>query len=161
MLALFDFSSALDAINHRILEHRLHTDFEFTDAILQWSSFYLTNRTHYILLSNHCSAISPVLSGVPQGSVLCPILCTILSLCLLLLTNTLSYAIQFLMTYNYRCLFPLIEYLSFFTLCSHVYVMSMLQQLRTCLSLMTTRQIAFLSPKKELSISITDLLQSL
>ena len=48
----------------------------------------------------------------------------ILSLCLPLLTHTLSYIIHLLMTYNYRCLFPLIEYLSYFTLCSHVCVMS-------------------------------------
>ena len=44
----------------------------------------------------------------------------ILSLCLPLLTHTLSYIIHLLMTYNYRCLLPQIEYLSYFTLCSHV-----------------------------------------
>ena len=62
----------------------------------------------------------------------------ILSHCLPLLTHTLSYIIQFLMTYNYRCLLPQIEHLSYFTLLSHVYVMSKLGQLRTCLDLMTT-----------------------
>ena len=35
----------------------------------------------------------------------------ILSLCLPLLTHTLSYIIHLLMTYNYRCLLPQIEYL--------------------------------------------------
>ena len=44
----------------------------------------------------------------------------ILSLCLPLLTHTLSYIIHLLMTYNYRCLLPQIEYLSYFTLCSDV-----------------------------------------
>ena len=34
------------------------------------SSSYLTDRTHYISLSNHCSAFAPLHSGVPQGSVL-------------------------------------------------------------------------------------------
>ena len=35
VLALFDFSSAIDTIDHPILVHRLHTDFGFTDAVLQ------------------------------------------------------------------------------------------------------------------------------
>ena len=60
VLALLDFSSAFDTIDHPILVHRLHTDFGFTDAVLQWFSSYLTNRTHYISLSDHCSAFAPV-----------------------------------------------------------------------------------------------------
>ena len=63
VLALLDFSSAFDTIDHPILVHRLHTDFGFTDTVLQWFSSYLTNRTHYISLSNHCSAFAPVHSG--------------------------------------------------------------------------------------------------
>ena len=70
VLALLDFSSAIDTIDHPILVHRLHTDFGFTDTVLQWFSSYLTDRTHYVSLSNHCSAFAPVHSGVPQGSVL-------------------------------------------------------------------------------------------
>ena len=73
VLALLDFSSALDTIDHHILVHRLHTDFGFNDAVLQCFSSYLTDRTHYISLSNHCSAFAPVQSGVPHGSVLGPI----------------------------------------------------------------------------------------
>ena len=76
VLALLDFSSAFDTIDHPILVHRLHADFGFTDAVLQWFSSYLTDRTHYVSLSNHCSALAPVHSGVPQVSVLGPILFT-------------------------------------------------------------------------------------
>ena len=65
VIDLFDVSSAFDKIDHPILVHHLHTDFEFTDAVLQWFSSYLTDRTHYVSLSNHCSAFAPVHSGVP------------------------------------------------------------------------------------------------
>ena len=69
VLALLDFSSAFDTIDHSILVHRLHTDFGFTDTVLQWFSSYMTDHTNYVSLSNHCSAFAPVHSGVPQGSV--------------------------------------------------------------------------------------------
>ena len=76
VLALLDFSSALDTVDHPILVHRLRTYFGFTDTVLEWSSSYLTDRTHYVSLSNHCSAFAPVHSAAPQGSVLGPILLT-------------------------------------------------------------------------------------
>ena len=76
VLALLDFSSAFDTNDHPILVHRLHADFGFTDSVLQCFSSYLTDRTHYVSLSNHCSAFAPVHSCVPHGSVLGPILFT-------------------------------------------------------------------------------------
>ena len=36
VVALPDLSSAFDTIDHPIPVHRLHTDFGFTDAVLQW-----------------------------------------------------------------------------------------------------------------------------
>ena len=73
VLALLDFSSAFDTFNHPIHVHRLHTDLIFTDSVHRWFSSYLTDRTHYVSLSNHCSVFAPVHSGVPQGSALGPI----------------------------------------------------------------------------------------
>ena len=74
VLALLDFSSAFNTIDHPILVHRLQTDFGCTDSVLQWFSSYLTDRTHCVSLSIHCSVFAPVHSGVPHGSVLGPIL---------------------------------------------------------------------------------------
>ena len=48
VLALLDFSSVFDTIDHPILVHRLHTDFGFTDPVLQRFSSYLTDCTHYV-----------------------------------------------------------------------------------------------------------------
>ena len=67
--ALLGFSSEFDTIDHSILVHHLHTDFGLTDIVLQWSSSYITDRTQYYSLFNHCSAFAPLHSGVPQGSV--------------------------------------------------------------------------------------------
>ena len=131
-LALLYFSSAFDTIDQSIYVLRLYTDFIFIDAVLQWISSYLTDRTQYISLSNCCSVFAPVHSGVHQGFVLplCYSPC-ILSLFLPLLTHTLSHTIHFMMTYNYRCLLLLSRYFSYFTLCCHVWVISKLGQLPT------------------------------
>ena len=161
VLSLLDFSSALDKIDHTILVHRLHTDFGYTDIVIQWSSYYLT-MTHYVSLYNHCSALAPVHSGVPHGSVLGPMLFTMyikpLSAIIDSHSATHHSLADDLQLHMYA---PQIEYQSYFTIGSHVLVMSMLGQLRTCLGLMTVRQNSCLSPLKELRISIAYLLQSL
>ena len=60
VLALLDFSSAFDTIDHSILVHRLHTDNGFSDAVLQSFSSYPTDRAQYTSLSNNYSAFSRV-----------------------------------------------------------------------------------------------------
>ena len=72
VLALLDFSSAFDTIDHPILVHRLHADFGFTDSVHQWFSSYLTDRTTMSLYL----VIVLLLLLYTQGSVLGPILFT-------------------------------------------------------------------------------------
>ena len=67
-------SSAFDTIDHSILVHRLHADNGFSDTVLQWFSSYLTDRTHYVFLSNHCSASVPANTGVLEDSFFCDVL---------------------------------------------------------------------------------------
>ena len=66
MLRLLDLSSAFDTIHHSIQEHYLHTDFGYTDTVLQWFSSYQTDHTQHISLFMYCSAF------VPRGSILGP-----------------------------------------------------------------------------------------
>ena len=91
VLALLDFSSALYTIDHSFLVHRLYADFGFTYAVLQWFSSYPTDRTHYVSLSNHCSAFAPVHSGAAEVSVLGPILFTMYNKPLSAITVTHSF----------------------------------------------------------------------
>ena len=79
VLDLLDISSVFDTIDHPFLILRIHTNFGFTDTVHQWFSSYLTYRTHYVSLSNHCSAFTHVHSDVPKGSVLGPMLFTMYS----------------------------------------------------------------------------------
>ena len=75
VLALLDFSSAFDTIDHPTLVQYLHTDIGFTDTVLQWFSSYLNDHTHYVSPSSHCSAFATPHSGAPQDSVLGPATC--------------------------------------------------------------------------------------
>ena len=73
-LSIFvDLSKAFDTINHEILLSKL-----FLKSIrakqLDWFSSYLTDRKQYVRVGNSCSIRKSLQIGVPQGSVLGPIL---------------------------------------------------------------------------------------
>ena len=68
-----DFSKAFDKVDHGILLHK-HKDLGITSKHGIWFFHFLTNRTHYVRLPSGLSQNSPVLSGVPQGTVLGPLL---------------------------------------------------------------------------------------
>ena len=73
-LILLDLSAAFDTIDHSILLTRLANNFGLTDTALSLLSSYLHNRAQSVSISSHISQPSLLLTGVPQGSVLGPLL---------------------------------------------------------------------------------------
>ena len=74
MLLSLDLSAAFDTIDHHILVERLRVSFGVTGAALAWISSYLTNRSQAVQIGADRSNVSTCSFGVPQGSVLGPIL---------------------------------------------------------------------------------------
>ena len=68
-----DFSKAFDKVNHAKLILKLH-NYGIRDRTLSWMSAFLNGRSQTVILEGDCSEEVPVTSGVPQISVLGPIL---------------------------------------------------------------------------------------
>ena len=75
-LVALDISAAFDTIRHSLLLSRLKTDYGVQSTVLSWLESYLTGRQQFVKLGRHSSASSPCTAGVPQGSVLGPLLFT-------------------------------------------------------------------------------------
>lgn len=72
-LVLLDFSKAFDTINHELLLAKLKY-FGFLDQSADIIRSYFQNRSQKIYSNNAFSEEVPILSGVPQGSILGPLL---------------------------------------------------------------------------------------
>ena len=68
ILLLVDFSSAFDTINHNILRHG------FVGKALDWVISYLKERMQRVLIGDQSSSTTTLTTGVPQGSVIGPLL---------------------------------------------------------------------------------------
>jgi len=68
-----DLSKAFDTVNHKILLEKLHL-YGIRGNAFDWFSNYLSNRHQFVQLSNTKSTTLPINCGVPQGSILGPLL---------------------------------------------------------------------------------------
>ena len=70
-----DIEKAFDKINHKSLLHTIRQ--QFPEKIYQIIKSYPSNRTFTVNIKDAYSEVKPIKAGVPQGSVLGPILYTL------------------------------------------------------------------------------------
>ena len=68
-----DLRKAFDTVNHDILLLKLEP-YSIRDNMLNWFKSYLSNRKQYVVLNGEYSEVNDITCGVPQGSVLGPLL---------------------------------------------------------------------------------------
>ena len=76
-LVLLDYSKAFDCANHRLILAKLKAA-GFRDDSLEWIFSYLNGRSQKVITSEGESEWGALVNGVPQGSVLGPLLFTVL-----------------------------------------------------------------------------------
>ena len=70
----FDFSKAFDSVNHDLILHKLKYSYGIDGPLLNFICQYLADRKQCVVLGNEKSSNKSVISGVPQGSILGPLL---------------------------------------------------------------------------------------
>ena len=70
----FDFSKAFDSVNHDLILKKLKYSYNIDGRLLKFLANYLSEREQCVVIGNSKSDTKPVLSGVPQGSIIGPIL---------------------------------------------------------------------------------------
>ena len=89
-LTLLDLSAAFDTIDHALLLERLSSDYGLSGSVLKWFTSYLTNRRQSVKIKDELSSERNLLYGVPQGSVLGPVLFTLYTAPLSKIISTFS-----------------------------------------------------------------------
>lgn len=73
-LVLLDHSKAFDMVDHRILCTKLEKIFNFSNSSTKLISSYLSGRRQSVFVNDLISNMLPISKGVPQGSILGPLL---------------------------------------------------------------------------------------
>ena len=74
VLIPLDFSAVFDTVDHPVLINRLRALFGFHGTVLEWLCSYLEDRSQAVSIQGQLSNAITLQYGVPQGSVLGPLL---------------------------------------------------------------------------------------
>ena len=66
--------AAFDTVDCEILLQHLQTTYGISDVAHRWFRSYLLGRSQYVRIGTSCSSVIDLICGVPQGSVLGPVL---------------------------------------------------------------------------------------
>ncbi|MCP4491840.1 MAG: reverse transcriptase family protein, partial [Gammaproteobacteria bacterium] len=68
-----DYAKAFDKVDHKLLIKKLHR-YAINPKIIKWIESFLSDRKQAVVVDGHVSFLALIISGVPQGTVLGPIL---------------------------------------------------------------------------------------
>ena len=72
-MVLLDMSKAFDSVDHKLMISKLQ-DAGASSSCIEWFRSYLSGRQQVVRISSALSEPLPIVSGIPQGSVLAPLL---------------------------------------------------------------------------------------
>ena len=99
-IASLDIKKAFDSVNHNLLLTKLNTFFNFESSATLFIKDYLSNRFQSVKCNNTISQLRPVQAGVPQGSILGPLLFIMFINDIMALNNCYLYADDCLVVYT-------------------------------------------------------------